>query len=112
MAYPISQGVTVQLGTDSSVDGVTQVTINETCPQVDTSDLSLASNSQRTFILGLKDAAEISMTHISAPIDTGNQVGGFSCGNISFSYATVMGSTVAYSVGEVVAYTTTIRASN
>lgn len=110
MPYPISQGLTVSLG-GSSVTNVTQVTVNETCPQVDTSDLSLANNSQRTFILGLKDAAEISMTHIGGEIATGDKPGGFSCGSLSFNYATVMGSTIAYSVGEVVAYTTTIRAS-
>lgn len=111
MSQPISQGVTVSLG-GSSVSNVTQVTINETCPQVETSDLSLPDNSQRTYIRGLKDAAEITINTIGNKLSTGDRPGGFSCGAISFTGATVMSSEVSYRVGEVVAYTNMVRASN
>ena len=111
MAKPVSQGVTVTLG-GSSVSGVTQVTINETCPQVETSDLSLPADSQRTYIKGLKDAADITINTIGTQITTGDQPGGFACGSISFGGATVMSSEVAYRVGEVVSYTATVRAAN
>lgn len=111
MPYAVSQGITLTLG-GSNVANVTQVSVSENAPTIDTSDLSLADGSYRTFIAGLKDAAEITMNHIGAAITVGNKVGGIAVGNISFSGATVMSSEVAYRVGELVAYTTTIRAAN
>lgn len=111
MSQPVSQGVSITLG-GSAVSSVTQVTINETCPQIETSDLSLAADSQRTYIRGLKDAAEITINTIGNKLTTGDKPGGFVCGSISFAGATVMSSEVSYRVGEVVAYTNTVRASN
>jgi hypothetical protein len=111
MPYAVSQGITVQLG-GADVANVTSVTVNETAPNIDSSDLSLSSGAYRKFIPGLKDAAEVTMNHIGASISTGDKVGGLTVGNISFTGATVMSSDVAYRVGEIVAYTTMIRAAN
>ena len=111
MAYPVSQGVTLTLG-GSTVGFVTQVTVSENSPNVDTSHLGLAEGSYRTFIGGLKDAADVTMNHIGQAIAVGDKPGGLVCGALSFSGATVMSSEVAYRVGEVVAWTTSIRAAN
>jgi hypothetical protein len=111
MAYTVSQGVSCSLG-GSAVANVTQVAVNETCPTVETSDMSITNNGYKTYIRGLPDAADITINHIGSTLAIGNQAGGFSCGNISFSGATVMSSEVSYRVGEIVAYTTTVRASN
>jgi|688.fasta_scaffold1677130_2 hypothetical protein len=111
MAYAVSQGITLTLG-GAAVPSVTQVTVSENAPNVDTSHLGLANGAYRTFIAGLKDAAEVTMNHIGDPISVGDKVGGLTAGSISFAGATVMSSEVAYRVGELVAYTTTIRASN
>lgn len=111
MAYAVSQGITLTLG-GSSVANVTQVSVSENAPTIDTSDLSLTDGSYRTFIAGLRDAAEVTMNHIGGAISVGNKVGGITVGDISFTGATVMSSEVAYRVGEVVAWTTTIRAAN
>lgn len=111
MAFPIAQGVACTLN-GNSVANVTQVTINESAPTIETSDMSLAENSYRTFIPGLKDAADITLNHIGGAIALGNNPQGFACGDISFDGATVMSSEVSYRVGEIVGYTTTIRAAN
>lgn len=111
MAFAVSQGIPLTLG-GTAMANVTQVTCSETCPNVDTSDLSLASGSYRTFVRGLKDAADITVNHIGAAIAVGNQPGGITCGTISFNGATVMSSEVAYKVGEIVAYTSSIRAAD
>lgn len=111
MAYTVSQGVSVTLG-GGGLSNVTQVTVNETAPTIDTSDLGIAANGSRTYIAGLKDAADITINHIGASVSLGDKSGGFSCGNISFTGATVMSSEVAYRVGEIVAYTTTVRAAS
>jgi hypothetical protein len=110
MAYTVSQGVACSLG-GTAVPNVTQVAINETAPTIETSDMSIANNGYKTFIPGLKDAADITLNHIGTTLAIGN-IGAFSCGGITFSGSTVMSSEVAYRVGEVIAYTTTIRASN
>jgi len=110
MAYTVSQGVSCTLS-GSAVANVTQVAINETCPTVETSDMSIANNGYKTYIMGLPDAADITINHIGSALTIGDKSGGFSCGSISFSGATVMSSEVAYRVGEIVAYTTTVRAS-
>lgn len=111
MAYPVSQGVPLTLGT-VSVSFVTQVSVSENSPNVDTSHLGLAEGSYRTFIGGLKDAAEVTMNHIGAAIPVGDKPGGLTVGELTFTGATVMSSEVSYRVGEVVAWTTTIRAAN
>lgn len=111
MPYAVSQGISFTLG-GSTVAGVTQVSVSENAPTVDTSDLSLASGAYRTFIAGLKDAAEVTVNHIGSAITVGDKAGGLTAGAITFAGATVMSSEVAYRVGEVVAYTTSIRASN
>jgi hypothetical protein len=110
MAYTVSQGVSCSLG-GSAVANVTQVAINETAPTIETSDMSLANNAFKTYIPGLKDAADITINHIGAALTIGN-AGAFVCGSITFTGSTVMSSEVAYRVGEIVAYTTTIRAAN
>lgn len=111
MAYAVSQGIPLTLG-GATVGFVTQVTVSENAPNIDTSHLGLAEGAYRTFIAGLKDAAEVTMNHIGSAISVGDKPGGLTAGAITFSGATVMSSEVAYRVGEVVAYTTTIRASN
>lgn len=111
MAYTVSQGISVTLG-GSGVSNVTQVTVNENAPTVESSDMSISNNGYRTFIAGLKDAADITINHIGGALTLGDKSGGFSCGSISFDGATVMSSEVSYRVGEIVAYTSTVRAAN
>jgi hypothetical protein len=110
MPYPVSQAVTLTLG-GTAVPNVTQVAINESAPTIETSDLSLAAGAYRTFLSGLKDAADITLNHIGTTLAVGSG-GAFVCGAITFAGSTVMSSEVAYRVGEIVAYTTTLRASN
>jgi len=109
MAIPVSQAVTLSL---NGLGSVTEVVVNETAPNLDTSDLSLAEGSTRTYIAGLKDAAEITVNHIGGTATIGNVAAGVQVGSLSFSYATVISTDVNFRVGELVAYTTTIRASN
>jgi hypothetical protein len=111
MAYAVSQGITLTLG-GSALSNVTQVSVSENSPNVDSSHLGLADGAYRTFIPGLKDAAEISINHIGTALTVGNKAGGITVGNISFAGATVMSSEVSYRVGEIVGYTSTIRAAN
>lgn len=111
MPYAVSQGITLTLG-GSPLANVTQVSVSENSPNIDSSHLGLADGAYRTFIPGLKDAAEISVNHIGAPLTVGDKPGGIAVGNISFSGATVMSSEVSYRVGEIVAYTSTIRAAS
>jgi hypothetical protein len=110
MPYAVSQAVSFSLG-GTAVANVTQVTINESAPTIETSDLSLADGAYKTFIPGLPDAADVTVNHIGASMAIGNS-GAFICGAITFAGSTVMSSEVAYRVGELVAYTTQIRASN
>lgn len=110
MPFAVSQGVTCIVA-GAAVANVTQVVINESAPTVDTSDLSLAENASRTFINGLKDAADITVTHLGSAVGLGG-TGSFSCGGISFTGSTVMSSEVAYRVGEVIVYTTNVRAAS
>lgn len=111
MSFPVSQAVGVTLG-GAAVPNVTQVQISESAPTIETSDLDLAANAYRTFINGLKDAGDITINHIGSALTIGDKPGGFECGAIAFDGATVMSCEVAYRVGEIVAYTTTVRASN
>jgi hypothetical protein len=111
MAYAVSQGITLTLD-GSPLANVTQVSVSENAPNIDTSDLTLADGAYRTFIPGLKDAADISVNHIGAAIAVGNKPGGITVGSISFNGATVMSSEVSFRVGELVGYTSTIRAAN
>jgi hypothetical protein len=111
MAYAVSQGITLTLG-GSPLANVTQVSVSENSPNVDSSHLGLADGAYRTFVAGLKDAAEISVNHIGDPITVGNKVGGITVGNISFTGATVMSSEISYRVGELVGYVSTIRAAS
>jgi hypothetical protein len=111
MAYAVSQGITLTLG-GSPLSNVTQVSVSENSPNVDSSHLGLTDGSYRTFIAGLKDAAEISVNHIGTALTVGNKPGGITVGSISFAGATVMSSEVSYRVGEIVGYTSTIRAAN
>lgn len=111
MAYSVSQGVILTLG-GSAVANVTQATVSEQAPTIETSDLSIAENNYKTYIPGLRDAAEVTLNHIGATIATGDKPGGITLGSISFSSATVMSSEVSFRVGEIQAYTTVIRASN
>lgn len=112
MTFVVSQGLTVTLG-PTTVPNVTQVTINESAPTIETSDLSLAKDTgYRTYTAGLKDAADITINHIGTTLAVGDKPGGFACDAISFSGATVMSCEISYRVGEVVGYTTTVRASN
>jgi hypothetical protein len=111
MAYAVSQGITLTLG-GSPLANVTQVSVSENSPNIDSSHLGLAEGAYRTFIAGLKDAAEISVNHIGDPITVGNKAGGITVGNISFTGATVMSSEVSYRVGEIVGYVSTIRAAS
>jgi hypothetical protein len=110
MPYTVSQGVTMTIG-GTAVQNVTQVAINESAPTIETSDLAIANNGYKTFIAGLRDAADITINHIGTTLAIGN-AGAFVCGSISFTGSTVMSSEIAYRVGEVIAYTTTLRASN
>jgi hypothetical protein len=111
MAYAVSQGITLTLG-GSPLANVTQVSVSENSPNIDSSHLGLAEGAYRTFIAGLKDAAEISVNHIGDPIAVGNKAGGITVGSISFTGATVMSSEVSYRVGEIVGYVSTIRAAS
>lgn len=111
MAFTVSQGIACNLG-GAAVANVTQVVVNESAPTIDSSDMSITNNGSRTFIAGLKDAADITINHIGAALTLGDKVGGFSCGTISFTGATVMSSEISYRVGEIVGYTTAVRASN
>jgi hypothetical protein len=95
----------------TAVPHVTQVAINESAPTIETSSLQIANNGFKTFIPGLRDAADITINHIGTTLAIGN-AGAFVCGAISFAGSTVMSSEVAFRVGEVIAYTTTLRASN
>lgn len=110
MSYTVSQGISCTVA-GATVANVTQVSINESAPNVETSDLSIANGGYKTYIAGLKDAADITVNHLGGALTIG-ATGSFSCGSITFSGSTVMSSDVAYRVGEVIAYTTTIRASN
>ena len=110
MAFTVSQGVAVTVA-GATVANVTQVTINENAPTIETSDMSIANNGYRTYLAGLKDAADITLNHLGGALSIG-ATGSFSCGSITFTGSTVMSSEVAYRVGEVVGYTTTVRASN
>ncbi len=110
MSFPVSQAVVVTVA-GATVANVTQVAINESSPTVETSDMSIAANGMRTYINGLKDAADITINHLGGPLSVGG-TGQFSCGSISFAGSTVMSSEVAYRVGEIVAYTTTVRAAD
>jgi hypothetical protein len=113
MAYPVSQGITLTLGGSSTAVGnVTQVTITENAPTVDSSHLGLADGAYRTYIAGLKDAADITINHIGQALAVGDKSGGIQVGDISFTGATVMTSEVSYRVGEIVGYSSTIRAAN
>jgi len=109
MPFTVSQGVTCTIG-GTAVANVTQVAINETAPVVEIRDLSLSPNAYKRFVAGLKDAADITINHMGNTIAIGT-TGAFSCGGITFAGATVMSNEVAYRVGEVQAYTTTVRAS-
>ena len=111
MAYAVSQGVTLTLG-GSPLANVTQATVSESAPTLDTSHLGIAENGYRTYIAGLKDAAEITINHIGTALTVGDKPGGVAIGSISFSGATVMTSEVSYRVGELVGYTSSIRAAN
>ena len=111
MSYAVSQGITLSLG-GSTLSNVTQVSVSENSPNVDSSHLGLAEGSYRTFIAGLKDAAEITVNHIGAALTVGDKAGGITVGAISFTGATVMSSEVSYRVGEIVGYTSTIRAAS
>lgn len=108
--YTVSQGVAFSLG-GSAVADVTQVSISESAPIVETSSMSIANGGYKTFIAGLRDAADITVNHLGASMAIGN-AGALVCGAITFAGSTVMSSDVAFRVGEVVAYTTTLRASN
>lgn len=110
MAYTVSQAVTMTIG-GTAVANVTQVAINESSPVIETSDLSIANGGYKTYIAGLKDAADVTINHLGASMAIGN-AGAFVCGAITFAGSTVMSSEVAYRVGEVVAYTSTLRAAN
>ena len=110
MPFTVSQGVSCTLG-GTAVPNVTQVAINESAPTIETSDMSISNNGFKTFIPGLKDAADITLNHIGNTLAIGN-AGAFVCGAITFAGSTVMSSEIAYRVGEIVAYTTTIRASS
>jgi hypothetical protein len=111
MAYAVSQGITLTLG-GSSLANVTQASVSENAPNIDTSHLGLANGAYRTFIAGLKDAADISVNHIGDAITVGDKPGGITIGSITFAGATVMSSEVSFRVGELVGYTSTIRAAN
>jgi len=110
MPFTVSQGVAVTV-CGATVANVTQVSINEAAPTIETSDMAIANNGYKTYINGLKDAADITINHIGAALTIGG-TGSFSCGNISFTGSTVMSSEVSYRVGEIVGYTTTVRAAN
>jgi hypothetical protein len=51
------------------------------------------------------------VNHLGAALTIGS-TGSFSCGSITFTGSTIMSSEVSYRVGEIVGYTTTVRASN
>jgi hypothetical protein len=110
MPFTVSQGVAVTV-CGATVPNVTQVTINESAPTIETSDMAIANNGYKTYISGLKDAADITINHIGTTLAIGGTAG-FSCGTITFTGSTVMSCEVSYRVGEVVGYTTTVRASN
>lgn len=110
MGYAVSQGVSLTLG-GTAVANVTQVQISENAPTIETSDLSIAENGYRKYIPGLKDAADVTINHIGSALTIGN-AGAFVCGAYTYAGSTVMSSEVAYRVGEIVAYTTSLRASN
>ena len=110
MPFTVSQGVAVTV-CGATVANVTQVSINESAPTIETSDMAIANNGYKTFINGLKDAADITINHIGAALSIGG-TGGFTCGSITFTGSTVMSSEVAYRVGEVIAFTTSVRAAN
>lgn len=110
MAYTVSQGISCTVA-GATVANVTQVAINENAPTIETSDLAIANNGYKTFIPGLKDAADVTVNHIGAALTIG-ATGSFTCGSITFTGSTIMSSEVSYRVGEIVAYTTTVRASN
>lgn len=111
MAYAVSQGITLTLG-GSALANVTQVSVSENAPNIDSSHLGLADGAYRTFIAGLKDAADITVNHIGDAITVGDKPGGIVVGSISFAGATVMSSEVSFRVGEIVGYTSTIRAAS
>ena len=109
MSFTVSQGVSVTVA-GSTVANVTQVAINESSPTIETSDMAIANNGYRTFIPGLKDAADVTVNHLGGALTIG-ATGSFSCGAITFTGSTVMSSEVAFRVGEIVGYTTTVRAA-
>jgi hypothetical protein len=110
MPFAVSQGVAVTVA-GATVANVTQVSINEAAPTIETSDMAIANNGYKTFIAGLKDAADITVNHLNGALTIGS-TGSFSCGTITFTGSTIMSSEVSFRVGEIVGYTTTIRASN
>lgn len=111
MPFTVSQGVSLTLG-GTAVPNVTQVTVNENAPTIETSDMSISNNGFKTYIAGLKDAADVTINHIGTTLAIGN-AGAFNLGSgaITFAGSTVMSSEIAYRVGEVIAYTTTLRAA-
>ena len=110
MPFAVSQGITVTVA-GATVANVTQVSINEAAPTIESSDMSIANNGYKTYIAGLKDAADVTINHIGAALTIGS-TGTFSCGSISFAGSTIMSSEVSYRVGEIVGYTTTVRAAS
>lgn len=109
MPISLSQGQTVTFG-GAPVGNVTQASVSESAPLVDVSSLALADGSYREFVSGLSEPAEISITTIGEMVGAIGANGEVQVGNISFTAATVMSVEEAYRVGEVIAYTTTIRA--
>jgi len=105
MAYPVAQGISI-----TGIAGATSVTISESAPTIDTTDL--ASSGSKKFEAGLKDAAEVTVNHFGSVMQLGNISGGLTVGAISFTGATVMSSEASYKVGEAQSFTSTIRASN
>ena len=109
MPASLSNGQSVTFA-GATITEVTQASVSETAPTIDVTSLNQATGGYRELIPGLTDASEVSITSIGSAVGSVGATGSVSVGGVSFSKATVMTTEVAYRVGEVVAYTTTLRA--
>lgn len=109
MSISLSQGQSVSFA-GATVANVTQASVSESAPLIDVSSLNLADQAYRQYLPGLREPAEITVTTLNGVVGSIGATGSVDVGSLSFGHGTVMSTDVAYRVGEVIAFTTTIRA--
>lgn len=95
---------------------VTNLQVNETADVIDTSDLSMATGTRKTFITGLLDA-EVTVDYISTTLLSSGTEGSISIGAAAgapFTYtgnATITSATLGGAVGDIVKGSATFKVS-